>query len=78
MDEETRYEAIQDAQAKAYAEMLEEANREEKNECVCLSMAFTDIEMKMKAMAKTLQGQIEEIRQRIEALENESDFMDKQ
>ena len=30
---------------------------------------FADIEMKLKAIAETLQGQIEELRERIEALE---------
>ena len=68
MDEETRYEAMQDAQAEADAEMLRESNAEE-SECDCLSMAFADIEKKLKAIAETLQGQIEEMRQRIEALE---------
>ena len=65
MDEETRYEAIQDAQAEANEEMLRESNTEENN----LAGMFADIEMKLKAIAETLQGQIEEMRQRIEALE---------
>ena len=34
-----------------------------------LTSMFADIEMKLKAIAGTLQQQIEEIRQRIEALE---------
>ena len=34
-----------------------------------LTSMFADIEMKLKAIAETLQQQIEEIRQRIEALE---------
>ena len=34
-----------------------------------LTSMFADIEMKLKAIAETLQGQIEEMRQMIEALE---------
>ena len=34
-----------------------------------LARMFADIEKKLKAIAETLQGQIEEMRQRIEALE---------
>lgn len=34
-----------------------------------LTAMFDGIEMKLKAIAETLQGQIEEMRQRIEALE---------
>jgi len=42
-----------------------ECNPKENN----LTAMFADIEMKLKAIAETLQGQIEEIRQRIEVLE---------
>ena len=46
-------------QAETEAEMLREANLEENY----------DFDMKLKAIAETLQGQIEELRERIEALE---------
>ena len=44
---------------------VEEGEQGENN----LTSMFADIEMKLKTIAETLQGQIEEIRQRIEALE---------
>ena len=49
-----------------FAEAVKEDNAEEND----LTSMFADIEMKLKAIAETLQGQIEEIRKRIEALEN--------
>ena len=73
MDEETRYEAIMDAQAETDAEMLSEANAEEND----LAGMFADIEMKLKTIAETLQGQIDEMRQRIEALENKLEMQSK-
>ena len=45
--------------------MLKESNAEEND----LARMFDDVNMKLKAIAETLQGQIEELRQRIEALE---------
>ena len=38
---------------------------------------FVDIERKPKAIAETLQGQIDEMRQRIEALENKLEMQSK-
>ena len=46
-------------------EVLNEPNAEEND----LTRMFDDIEKKLKAIAETLQGQIEELRERIEALE---------
>ena len=46
-------------------EMLEQTTTKENN----LTRMFADIDMKLKAIAETLQGQIEEMKHRIEALE---------
>ncbi len=78
MDEETRYESIQDAQVEADEEdraMNEdyEAQQQaiERNKSNDLAGMFNDIEMNLKTIAVTLQGQIEELRQRIQELEKE-------
>ena len=47
--------------------MLKESNAEEND----LARMFDDVNMKLKAIAETLQGQIEELRERIQELENE-------
>ena len=70
MDAKAKYESDMSAQAEQEAqqqadldfdEWQKKANAEERNEW--------DIEKKLKAIAETLQGQIKELRQRIEALE---------
>ena len=55
-----------DAESDYMEEAQKEANAEEND----LARMFADIEKKLKAIAETLQGQIEEMRERIEALEN--------
>ena len=55
---------MDEEQERSYQNQLDE--NAEKN---TLARMFDDVDMKLKAIAETLQGQIEELRQRIEALE---------
>ena len=48
------------------ADAFEQGQKSREND---LTSMFADIDMKLKAIAETLQGQIEEIRQRVEVLE---------
>jgi len=65
MDAKSGYESQMSAQAEAEAQSQFE-NEPKSNDLTAIS---TDFDMKLKTIAETLQGQIEEIRQRIEALE---------
>ena len=57
---------MEEEQERSYQNQLDE-NAEE-NDSVGM---FDDVDMKLKAIVETLQGQIEEMRQRIQELEKE-------
>ena len=59
---------MEEEQEKSYQNQLDE-NAEEND----LARMFDDVNMKLKAIAETLQGQIEEIRERVAKLE-EKDY----
>src|SRR3990167_7256611 len=72
MDAKSDHEAQMSAQAEAEAQAQFE-NEPKPND---LTSMFADFDMKLKAIAETLQGQIEEIRQRIEMLEKNPKLFD--